>query len=232
MSRIVTLALCLSVISTPVLAESFLERLARQTAEKAAQKAADKVMNGGDSASKNKKSDAPEPEDDPQEGQVLKPKPRAGNAPTSQAAKPPAPTPTAPPAPKAKTYPGAITISDDIKAKKAAFDAFGEVSCDDCEGGRSYDSWAKRFFGGELGGEYNGWAKKLGKMNVGDRLTWKGTASKGMLTVVSENPVEGFRCKQLVYRLDKPKSSAERPGLLCWGKLNEYSASDTWVEVY
>ena len=232
MLRTLTLALCLGAVATPVLAESFLERMARQAAEKMAQKAADTVMSGGGSSSDGGTKNR-ETSDDPQAGQVLKPKPRATNT-----AAPPSPAPAAAPAIKAKKapppgiYPGTINVGAEIKAKKDAFDEFGKVRCSDCEGGYSYDSWTQIFFNGELAGEYNGWAKKLGNLRVGERLTWKGKASNGTLTVVSENPVEGFRCKQLTYRLDKPNSSAERPGLLCWGKLNEYSSSDSWVIVY
>ncbi|MBP2161510.1 MULTISPECIES: hypothetical protein [Asticcacaulis] len=232
MLRTLTLALCLGTMATPVFAESFLERMAQQAAEKMAQKAADSVMNGGGSSSDGGAKNR-ETSDDPQAGQVLKPKPRA----TTTAA-PPAPAPTAAPGVKAKkapppgVYPGTIAVSADIKAKKDAFDEFGKVRCSDCEGGYSYDSWTQIFFNGELAGEYNGWAKKLGNLKVGERLTWKGKASKGTLTVVSDSPVEGFRCKQLTYRLDKPNASAERPGLVCWGKLNEYSSNDSWVIVY
>lgn len=220
-----TILLCLSAAATPSTAESFLERMARQAAETAARKATDKIMNGDVSdAAKPKKA-----EDDPQVGQVLKPKPRAANA----SAPAPAPPPIAAAPPKTQiSAPGKIVISADIKAQKEAFDEFGRVSCNDCEGGRSYDSWAQRFFGGELAGEYNGWAKKLGNLKVGDRLTWRGQQSRGSLTVISETPVDGFRCKQITYRLDKGSTQAERPGLVCWGKLNEYAASDSWVEVY
>lgn len=232
MLRTLTLALCLGAVATPALAESFLERMARQAAEKMAQKAADSVMNGGGSSSDGGTKNR-ETSDDPQAGQVLKPKPRATNT-----AAIPAPASAAAPAVKAKkapppgVYPGTITVGADIKAKKDAFDEFGKVRCNDCEGGYSYDSWTQIFFNGELAGEYNGWAKKLGNLRVGERLTWKGKASNGTLTVVSDSPVEGFRCKHLTYRLDKPNASAERPGLVCWGKLNEYSSNDSWVIVY
>ena len=227
MFRTLTLALCLGAAATPVCAESFLEMMARQAAEKAVQKATDRVMNGGASPSN---SDRPKGDDDPQAGQVLTPKSRATTTTAPAATATPAKPKKAAPTPV--TYPGTITVSAEIKAKKEAFDEFGKVRCSDCEGGYSYDSWTQIFFNGELAGEYNGWAKKLGKLNVGERLTWKGAESKGTLTVISENPVEGFRCKQLAYRLDKPRGFAERPGLLCWGKLNEYASNDSWVIVY
>ncbi|PTQ12146.1 hypothetical protein CLG96_06195 [Sphingomonas oleivorans] len=129
-------------------------------------------------------------------------------------------------------YPSRMPVADTIKAQIAAFDAFGKVRCASCEGGHAYESWARQAYVSELRGEYNGWAKKLGNLAVGATLPWTSGSAAGVITVRSEGAVNGFRCKQLHYRLTRGSASAERPGLVCWGRLNEYAGSDSWVEVY
>ena len=47
-----------------------------------------------------------------------------------------------------------------------------------------------------------------------------------------EGQVNGFRCRKMTYRLERDGKSAERPGLICWGKANEYAGSDSWVGVF
>jgi hypothetical protein len=122
-----------------------------------------------------------------------------------------------------------MEFSAETKALLTAFDEFGRVACSGCEGGRTYDSWANK--GLKVGSGYGAWDKHLGALNVGQTLDWQGAESKGRITVLSETPVAGFRCKQLKWELFKGAERAERPGLVCWGKMSPYSGSDSWVEV-
>ena len=128
--------------------------------------------------------------------------------------------------------PSLMPVPEEIKAQKEAFDAFGKVDCTDCEGGYAFDSWARRHFASELRGEYNGWAKKLGAMKPGEKLNWQGAESYGTIAVRAEERIGGFDCKIYDWTLEKGTAKAQREGLLCWGKASEYSANDSWVEVY
>lgn len=113
--------------------------------------------------------------------------------------------------------------------EKQAYEDFSRYSCSDCEGGRGYDAWARQILG-QTG--WNKWESKVGALAVGETLTWQGVKANGVLKVVSEDPVGGFPCKQIHYRLTKGSASAERDGLFCFGRSGPYSGSDTWVEVY
>ena len=121
--------------------------------------------------------------------------------------------------------------SAEIKARNAAFDAFGRYDCTECEGGHGFDSWAQQSFAGQLRG-YNAWAEKIGAMAVGDSLPWKGMRANGLLVIASADPVGPFPCKQVHYLLTKDKATAERDGLFCQGRLNQFDAGPSWVEVY
>lgn len=117
-----------------------------------------------------------------------------------------------------------IEVPASAKSQKDAFVAFGRVRCNDCEGGYGYDSWAQHFV--------KDWNEKLGALGTGQSLQWQGNAARGTVSVLSEEPVDGFRCKQLSWRLAKGSSSVERPGLMCWGRSERYSATESWVQVY
>jgi len=127
-------------------------------------------------------------------------------------------------------YPGNLTFSPELEAQKKAFLEFSKVSCSDCEGGYSYDAWAQHFI--RLDGSYNAWEKKLGSLAMGETLSWKGSRSTGAITVVGEEPVNGWPCKQLKWELKRPGASAERPGLICSAKASSYSASESWTIVF
>jgi len=127
-------------------------------------------------------------------------------------------------------YPSNLDFSPELEAQKKAFVEFSKVSCSDCEGGYDYDAWARHFF--TLDGSYKAWEKKIGGLAMGETITWKGAKSTGSITVVGEEPVNGWPCKQLKWELKKPQASAERPGLFCYGKENSYSGSDSWTEVF
>lgn len=132
---------------------------------------------------------------------------------------------------QAPRYPSEIAKPAGFDAIEDAFDAFGKGDCMECEGGYAYDSWPV-FPRDEYSGKYNGDAQRLGSWPVGHVHTWKGNVSTGTLTVVDERTVEGFRCRTLHYRLTKGTATAERPGLLCWGRANQYAGSESWNEVY
>jgi hypothetical protein len=127
-------------------------------------------------------------------------------------------------------YPSDLDFSAELEADKEAFLEFSRVSCTACEGGRSYDAWAQHFV--RLDGSYNAWEKKLGALAMGEAITWKGQQSTGSITVVSEEPVNGWPCKQLKWTLKKPTASAERPGLICNAKASAYAGSDSWTIVF
>lgn len=129
------------------------------------------------------------------------------------------------------SYPSEIARPAGFEAAKRSYDEFGKVDCDDCEGGFAYDGWAV-FPRDEFSGKYNAEAQRLGSLPVGHVHRWKGNESTGTLTVVAEQTVSGFRCRTLLYRLEKANSSAERPGLLCWGRANQFAGKESWNEVY
>ena len=128
--------------------------------------------------------------------------------------------------------PGLMPVSDEIKAKKEAFHEFGKVSCSDCEGGYDYESWANKYFYNEIHEDRNGWANKLAKMEPGDEIHWQGSENYGTITMRAQERIGGFDCKTYGWVLEKGSSSAHRDGLLCWGKASDYSANESWVEVY
>ncbi|MFN3584045.1 hypothetical protein [Phenylobacterium sp.] len=120
---------------------------------------------------------------------------------------------------------GDIERPADLAEKKKALDDFSAYPCDDCEGGRGYDSWARHGLNMVGGSDFE---KKVGAMGVGESLTWKGRAADGALTVVADAEHEGFQCKEVVYRMTKvkTKATAEREGLFC------QNAAGGWAEVY
>lgn len=134
------------------------------------------------------------------------------------------------PAPEIK-YPSRMPEPDGFAAVKKAYDDFGKVRCTSCEGGYAYDGWAVFPRDGNRR-PFDGARSILGELPIGHIHRWTGAESKGSLTIVSEEPVGGFRCRQLLYRLTKGSASAERPGLMCWGYANQFSASEGWNEVY
>lgn len=143
----------------------------------------------------------------------------------------------APPAAKAQagqTYrrPGLIPVSAEIKARKQAFDEFGKVACDSCEGGFAFDSWANQFFYSELRDQKNGWESKLAALQPGETINWQGSESYGTIALRGNERIAGFDCKTFDWTLEKGAAGAQRDGLVCWGKASDYSANDSWVEVY
>jgi hypothetical protein len=129
------------------------------------------------------------------------------------------------------TYPSDLPDPAGFAAVKEAYMEFGKDDCMSCEGGFAYDGWPVHPRD-EYSSKYNGKEERMGSWPVGHVHRWKGNVSTGTLTVVSEETIEGFRCRRLTYRLTKGRAFAERPGLLCWGRANQFAGKESWNEVY
>ncbi|HWT43237.1 MAG TPA: hypothetical protein VN152_11360 [Sphingopyxis sp.] len=213
-----------AVLAAPVLlltahdaqAQGFLKRLADRAVEKVEQNA-DKlvgdVINGSANPPQDRSSD---------DGATV----------TVQTAPVPAPARAAaqPPEPKAR-YIDSLTTPPDVEAKKAEYNKFGEVSCNDCEGGIELDGRPSFPFD-EFSGRYNERAKRAGSWQIGHTHKWQGKASKGTLTLISEERLDGFLCRRLEYRLERNGTAVSRPGLICFGLANSSSEVESWHEIY
>lgn len=124
-----------------------------------------------------------------------------------------------------------IPKPSDAAAQRAAYLKFGEVSCNDCEGGIDFDSRIKFDFD-QYSGKYNEIPQRAGAWPIGHVHRWRGKAATGTLTVVNEEQVEGFRCRRLEYKLVKGTASAIRPSLICFGLASSESSVENWHEVY
>lgn len=158
---------------------------------------------------------------------VMTPRAVRGGAPRAAA---PAPEPAAAPA-KPIRYTGDLPVPPEAEAARAAYNSFGEVDCNDCEGGIDFDGRPKFAFD-QFSGQYEERARRAASWPIGHVHRWQGKASAGTLTVVAEATVEGFRCRQLRYRLVKGNRSAERPGLICLGMVSSESSNENWHEIY
>lgn len=197
-------------------AQGFLKRLADRAVEKVeqnAEKLADDIINGSANPRQDKSSDdeAPVPVQTSQESASAQARP-AGSAPKAR-------------------YIDSLKTPPDVEAKKAEYNKFGEVSCNDCEGGIELDGRPSFPFD-EFSGRYNERAKRAGSWPVGYVHRWQGRASKGMLTVMAEERVDGFPCRRLEYRLERGGASVSRPGLICLGLANSLSDVENWHEIY
>ncbi|RYD98079.1 MAG: hypothetical protein EOP61_15930 [Sphingomonadales bacterium] len=148
----------------------------------------------------------------------------------------PAPATTRPKAAAAATskpirFIGDMRAPAEVEAQKAAYNQFGEASCNDCEGGIALDGTPK-FSYDQFSGQYGERAKRAGSWPVGHVHRWQGKASAGTLTVKSEERVDGFRCRRLEYKLVRGSSSASRASLICWGMASSESSVENWHEVY
>lgn len=199
-------------------AQGLLKRLVDRAAQQAEQEAETAVRDTIASGLRGGKSggDEPAPRSDNDEG---------------TAATPPAPPAPAPTMPKKAGYIDALRVPAEVEAQKADYNKFGEVSCNDCEGGIAFDGRPK-FPYDQFSGQYGERAKRAGSWPVGHVHRWQGRASKGTLTVAREEQVDGFRCRRLEYRLDKGSASASRSGLICFGLANRSSEIENWHEIY
>ncbi|UNU43719.1 hypothetical protein EAO27_14050 [Sphingopyxis sp. YF1] len=128
-------------------------------------------------------------------------------------------------------YPSRMPIPEDWKTAKTAYDAFGKVRCTSCEGGYAQAGWPD-WPRDEYSGKYGGAETRLSRLPVGHVHRWSASGFSGTLTIDGEEQVNGFRCRKMTYRLEKGGQSVSRPGLMCWGKANEYAGSDSWVGVF
>ncbi|RZJ98639.1 MAG: hypothetical protein EON88_00105 [Brevundimonas sp.] len=243
MKRIVILTTVAMAVAPAAQAQSFLEGLARRAVEGAADRAAsalERSLTGGGESDAGRSGDAaPEEADAPA---VMRPRARSGAG--QPAARPgaaeeaaaPAAAPSTGPSPWPNNLgsarvrrPGQLTFDASLEAEKTAFREFGMVSCDDCEGGYSFDTAAKLFLNLR-----DMWAfdTALGALEVGQSLTWRGRASTGRITVVDAAPVGSFQCKQLRWELTRGQQTATRPGLVCLGKSNPDADNERWLEVF
>ena len=219
MQRILCAALAASVLlasAEGAHAQGFLKRLADRAAEKVeqnAEKLAGDIINGSAKPRQDESSndEAPVPVETSQEPASVQPGPEA-------------------PAPKAR-YIDSLKTPPHVEAKKAEYNKFGEVSCNDCEGGIELDG-RPTFPFDEFSGRYNERAKRAGSWPIGHIHRWQGRASKGTLTLMSEERVDGFQCRRLEYRLERGGSSVSRPGLICLGLANSSSDVENWHEIY
>ncbi len=200
-------------------AQSLLKRLADRTAQQAEEEAQSVVRET--IASGLRGSGKPD-------GEELAQPTKNGGKP---AATPPATPAPAPAGAKKGGYIDAMRVPPEVEAQKANYNKFGEVSCNDCEGGIDFDGHPK-FPYDQFSGQYNERAKRAGSWSVGHVHRWQGKAAKGTLTVTREEQVEGFRCRRLEYRLEKGAASATRPGLICFGLANRSSGVENWHEIY
>ncbi|RJF93655.1 hypothetical protein [Sphingomonas cavernae] len=129
-------------------------------------------------------------------------------------------------------YPSRMAIPADKKAEIDAYKALGVVRCSACEGGTTNEGWFRLELMDEMRRTNTKLNDKMVGMAPGETIRWSGTVVRGVLTALGEEMVSGFRCKRFRLRIDRDTRSAERDTLMCWGKANEYSGSDSWVEVY
>ncbi len=190
-------------LAGPAAAQSgFLKNLARQAAAAAIQNAAQPQQPAQPAAGDGAQADGTDAGEPVQYAQAAQTPQTSG----------PAPWPTNVGAPSVKS-PMHLKFSDELEGQKKAFLEFSKVRCGDCEGGYAYDAWAQHFV--RLDGSWKAWEKKLGALAMGETLSWQGSQSKGAITVVGEEPVNGWPCKQLRWTLTRPDAKAERPGLIC-----------------
>lgn len=197
-------------------AQGFLKRLADRAVEKAeqnAEKLAGDVIKESTNPRRKKSAndEVPVPVETSQEAASAQTAPEA-------------------PAPKAR-YIDSLKTPSDVEMKKAEYNKFGEVSCNDCEGGIELDG-RPTFPFDEFSGRYNERAKRAGSWPIGHVHRWQGRASRGTLTLLSEERVDGFQCRRLEYRLERDGSSVSRPGLICLGLANSSSDVENWHEIY
>lgn len=239
MTRALLLACLLASAASSASAGSLFESLARQAAERAVRSAAARAgapTGPAQGLGTPRAQQTSEPAAAPPQTRTFSlvndaaPGRRDDPAPRVQAASAgPAPWPSNESSADVK-YPSDLEFPAEVEAESKAFDQFGRYECDDCEGGHSYDSWVQQAL--NLRG-YNAWENKVGAMALGQKLTWKGNVADGVMEVVGETPVHGFKCKQVRYTLTRRKGSAaaSRGGLFCFGKSGPFAAEPSWVEV-
>lgn len=218
--RIILAAVSTVAVAAPtvVLAQDWLGRLARGAAETAAQGVVNNAVSGAVNGGGRQGSPAPSSQ------------PAAASPPARQRQEPqtvPASN-FAEPAPinytTAMRNPNDMRFGPEHEAAKKAYEDFGKIDCDDCEGGYAYETWI-RHARPELRG-YNVLEKHVGSMPIGDSITWTGSrGARYALTVVGEQPIGDWPCKQLKWTADRGSEHAERMGLYC-------KKDNNWIGVF
>lgn len=220
LSAATTMALALP---TMVVAQDFLGGLARSAAQSAAQGLANRAVSAVTS---------------PRQPSTQPARPATTNA--AQATAPAAAQATASggggladdfPAPRPINYsptfrdPSMLEFSQTDEAARIAFDQIGRYSCNDCEGGHSYDSWPRHEIRGIGVGNYE-LENRLGALKVGEALRWTGsrTRTQYAITVVSERGLAQWPCKQLKWTGDRGDQHVERMGMICKPTSNWHTA--------
>lgn len=224
MSRISCLvaAVATVVITTPtaVAAQDWLGRLARSAAETAAQGVVNNAVSGAVNGGSNRPGATPQSQPQPQTptaSQRRREEPQV--VPASNFASPAPINFTT-----AMRNPNDMRFGPEHEAAKKAYQDFGKVDCDDCEGGYAYETWI-RHARPELMG-YMVFERKIGGMAVGETLEWTGSrGARYAMTVVGEQPIGDWPCKQLKWTGDRGAEHAERMGLFC-------RSGNTWIDVF
>lgn len=201
--------------ASPASAQSWLERAARSAAGNAAQGAVSDLL-----GARTRPDAEPAPNQDDAETA-----PPAAIAGTAMTFADPSPINYRPDL----RGPYKLEFSPEQEGAEAIFDEFNRVACSDCEGGRSYDSWIKHHVPSVAG--LGALERRIGEMAVGEAIRWDGASGAQLaLTVISEEPIGAWPCKQVRWSSERGQDSAERLGLFCFGKRGDY-LGDGWVEV-
>ncbi|GEM_PF-1709345 len=213
-------------------AQGFLKRLVDSAASQAESHAAQKVRRGVDGAvdgtsRRNRRGADAAPDAEPA---------APASAPESDdvaVGGTPADAAPAPAATRSVRYVGDMRPPADAQGQKDAFRKFGEVSCNDCEGGIDFDSRVKFPFD-EFSGKYNEIPRRIGSWSIGHVHRWQGKNNNGTMTLLGEETLQGLRCRRVEYRLVRAKggASASRQSLVCWGMASSESSTENWHEVY
>ncbi|NIJ19172.1 hypothetical protein FHS95_000841 [Sphingomonas naasensis] len=211
----------------PACAQGFLKRLAERAVEKAEERVERIVEDPGTG------STAPASSGGDVRGRGREAAPAAVMTPRAVRGGPPraAPATTEAAPTRAPRYTDDIAKPSDAEALRIAYNLFGEVRCNDCEGGIDFDGRPKYAYD-QFSGQYEERARRAGSWQVGHVHRWQGKAAAGTLTVLTEETIDGFRCRRLKYQLVKGKASAARPSLICWGLANRSSSTENWHEIY
>jgi hypothetical protein len=164
-------------------------------------------------------------------GTCLPPDGAEAQRPAADSAAAPVAPPRRKPKAEAIAYPSRMPIPEEWKAAKQAYEEFGKVRCSDCEGGYAYSGWPS-WPRDEFDGKYNADQTRLSRLPIGHVHRWSANGFAGTLTVNGEEEHHGFKCRRMTYRLEKDGRNAERPGLMCRGRQNEYAGSENWVGVF
>ncbi|WP_374513931.1 hypothetical protein [Brevundimonas sp.] len=223
-ARALLVAAAVSASAAPASAQSLLERAARGASQAAAEGAAREAVAGlfgsrERPVAREAETDAPGGADAPAAEAP------AADAPAVAAFADPAPVNYSPSLPG----PYRLQFAPELQAAERAFDEFNAVPCDDCEGGRSYDSWIRHHVREVQ--PMRALENRVGEMAVGEAIRWTGVSGARLaLTVIGDAPVGAWPCKQVRWSSERDSRSAERLGLFCHGKRGDY-LGDGWVEV-